>query len=76
MVVTWSDLSIIFDFFADACCCEENDKEARIKLPPYLKYFLVDDYDDNNPDSMIVRTLSQDAHGLSASTLQTLSDLP
>ena len=57
MVVTWSDLSIIFDFFADACCSKENDKDIKIDLPPYLKYFLVDDYDDNNPDSMIVRTL-------------------
>ena len=61
MVVTWSDLSIIYDFFADSCTIK--DKNKKIELPPYLKKFLIDDMEDNNLDNLMCRTLQEDLQG-------------
>ena len=55
MVVTWSDLSIIYDFFADSCNLVDESK--KITLPPYLKKFLIDEIEENNLDNLMCKTL-------------------
>ena len=55
MVLTWSDLSIIQDFFIDAIQ-PEADGKPLIELPNYLKVFL-NDTEENNLDSLLCKTL-------------------
>ena len=74
MVLTWSDLSIIQDFFIDAIQ-PEADGKPLIELPNYLKVFL-NDTEENNLDSLLCKTLQSDGSGLSQTHLQQHSDLP
>ena len=63
-LASWSDISLIFDFFQHFTQSEELDESDRIQVSRGLNAFLSDKFEENAPDQLylnLFRTQSEDS---------------
>ena len=57
-MASWSDISIIFDFFKNLTQFDSIEETEKIDIPKDLKFFLDDD--ENAPDELLRRYLQEE----------------